>query len=228
MTWLSFDVVTARDEQPPRRCFMPTTLYFVRHAQSDPRHSLDNSEYPLSPIGEQQADDIVPLLETLNVTRMYCSPFLRCRQTIRPFAHHANIEIRTHHDLRERTSTLRLIADFEAVWQRSWDDSGFALPDCESSREAATRFSGAVAAIVAAHPGETIDISSHGHVIGLFLNRLQAWFGGDQTKGLRHPDIIKVIHTSGQFEWDRAFEVPGLSNIATRYTHARVSAPPAE
>jgi len=81
---------------------------------------------------------------------------------------------------------------------------------------------------MAADPGETICISSHGHVIGLFLNRLQAWFGGDQTKGLRHPDIIKFSDTSGQFEWDRAFEVPGLSNIATSYTHARVRAPPAE
>ena len=125
-------------------------------------------------------------------------------------------------------SQHRLIANFQAVWQRSWDDSGFALPSCESSREAAARFSGAVAAIVAGPPRETICISSHGHVIGLFLNRLQAWFGGDQTKGLRHPDMIKPSHTSGQFEWDRAFEVPGLSNIATSYTHARVSAPPAE
>ena len=207
---------------------MRTTLYFVRHAQSDPRQSLDNSEYPLSAIGEKQADAIVPILAALNLTRVYSSPFLRCHQTIRPFVHHANIEVLTHGDLREKKSTLRLVADFQSVWQRSWDESGFALPGCESSRDAAARFSGAVAAIVAAHPGETIGISSHGHVIGLFLNRLQAWFGGDQTKGLRHPDITKVTHTSGQFEWDRAFEVPGLSDIATSYTHARVSAPAAE
>jgi 2,3-bisphosphoglycerate-dependent phosphoglycerate mutase len=202
--------------------FVRTTLYFIRHAQSNPQHSLDNSEYPLSEVGEKQADDIVPLLQTLNLTRMYCSPFLRCRQTIRPFVKQTNIEVSTHEALREMKSAAGLIADFEAVWQQSWDDSGFALPGCESSREAVTRFSGAVAAIVAGHPGETIGISSHGHVIGLFLNQLQSSFGGNETKALRNPDIIKVTHAAGQFEWDRGFDVPGLSRIATSYTHVHV------
>jgi len=200
-----------------------TTLYFVRHAQSNPRHSLDNSEYPLSDVGEKQANEIVPLLQTLKLTRMYCSPFLRCRQTIRPFVAQADIKVSTHDALREMKSAPGLIADFQTVWQKSWDDSGFALPGCESSREAVTRFTGAVAAIVAEHPGETIGISSHGHVIGLFLNQLQSSFGGDETKALRNPDIIKVTHAAGQFYWDQGFDVPGLSGIATGYTHVDVS-----
>jgi 2,3-bisphosphoglycerate-dependent phosphoglycerate mutase len=204
---------------------METTLNFLRHAQSSPRHSLDNSEYPLSEIGEKQADAIVPILQTLNLKRMYCSPFLRCRQTIRPFVDRSRIEVSTHDDLREKTSTLGLIADFQAVWQRSWDDFHFALPNCESSREAATRFCGAIRSIVRGHAGETIGVSSHGHVIGLFLNQLDASFGGNETRGLRHPDIIRVSHAAERFEWDRGFDIPGLSEIATNYAHTRVGAP---
>ena len=113
------------------------------------------------------------------------------------------------------------------MWRQSWDDSGFALPGCESSLEAVVRFSGAVAAIVSKHPGETIGISSHGHVIGLFLNQLQASFGSDETKALRHPEIIKVTHAAGQFEWVKGFDVPGLSRIATSYEHVHVSSPEA-
>ncbi len=202
---------------------MLTTVYFIRHAQSDPRRSLDDSEHPLSDVGQKQAERLVPLLERLGLHRIYCSPFVRCVRTIQPFASQSRVEVSTHADLREKKSTMGLVRDFDEVWQRSWDDFHFALPDCESSHQAVGRFTGAVESIVRRHPGETVGVSSHGHVIGLFLNRLHAAFGGKETQGIRHPDVIKVTYWGGLFEWHRGFEMPGLSEIATDYAVYRVS-----
>ncbi len=204
---------------------MLTTLYFIRHAQSNPRHSLDNSEYPLTDVGKKQAEQLVPLLEQLDLQHMYCSPFVRCIHTIQPFVNQSDIEVSTHVDLREKRTAVGLIRDFDRVWERSWADFSFALPACESSHQAIGRFVRAVASIVKNHPSKSVGVSSHGHVIGLFLNRLHSSFGGDETQDIRHPDIIKVSHREGQFEWDRDFEVPGLSEIATDYSHTSVGFP---
>jgi bisphosphoglycerate-dependent phosphoglycerate mutase len=82
------------------------TFYLVRHAQSLPNKSQYFSEWPLSPIGLRQAEQLAELLAPLEITRVFSSPFLRSVQTAKPFADRHGIPITLVDDLRERLITL--------------------------------------------------------------------------------------------------------------------------
>src|SRR5688572_13526433 len=97
-----------------------TALYLVRHAQSHPNVDEDHSMWPLSDLGKQQAAALSPLLSSLNIEKLYCSPYLRCRQTIEPFATKLGTDVLINEDLRERTISTGIIRHFDEVWARSW------------------------------------------------------------------------------------------------------------
>ena len=60
----------------------------VRHAHAGSRGSWDgpDDERPLSHKGRRQAEALVGRLAKFSPTRVLCSPFLRCVQTVEPFA----------------------------------------------------------------------------------------------------------------------------------------------
>lgn len=66
--------------------FVPVLL--VRHAQALPRSGWegDDRERELSKKGHRQAAGLVPLLMDLTPRRVLSSPYLRCRETVRPLA----------------------------------------------------------------------------------------------------------------------------------------------
>jgi len=92
-----------------------TTLYLIRHAQSRPTGRLDEPDWPLSELGVEQAKHLPPLLEPLGIQRIVSSPYIRCLNTIRPFADQFNIDIEIREGLRERRITVQLREDFEDV-----------------------------------------------------------------------------------------------------------------
>ena len=193
---------------------METNIYLIRHGQSHPSARLHNSEWPLSPVGLHQAETLCELLEPLGIEVLISSPFARCLQTVQPFASKVGIEIVVKGDLRERLLTKEFVDDFYPIWQQSWDDFNFALPGCESSFDAQLRFVAAVKEIHAAYAHKTIGVSTHGNVVGLFLNYLDQSFGREQAEALKNPDIVRIV-ASDRLIWDRDFCLPGLENIAT-------------
>ena len=201
---------------------METNIYLIRHAQSHPSTSVHNTEWPLSTVGQAQAENLSDLLEHLEIEILFSSPFVRCVQTVQPFASKVGININVKDDLRERLVAKEIVGDFHELWRRSWDDFNFALAGCESSFDAQKRFVGAVADIHARHPAKTIAISAHGYVIGLFLNYIDPAFGRVQAAGLKNPDVVRVV-AGDRLVWDRGFRLPNLDDIATDHTETPVT-----
>ena len=194
---------------------METSIYLIRHAQSHPSARLHYSEWPLSAVGVDQAENLSDLLEPLGIDVLFSSPFARCLQTVQLFAGKAGIGLRVKEELRERLVVKQMVDDFHEIWRHSWVDFSFALPECESSLDAQLRFVAAVRGILAANGEKTIGISTHGNVIGLFLNNLDQNFGREQTEALQNPDVVRIVVSGDRLVWDQEFRLPGLENIAT-------------
>lgn len=201
---------------------METNIYLIRHAQSNPSASLNNAEWPLSAVGQTQAEKLSDLLEPLGIEILFSSPFVRCLQTVQPFAGKVGLNINVKDDLRERLVAKEIVDDFHQLWCQSWDDFNFALPGCESSLDAQARFVAAVLDIHGRHPAKTIGISAHGYVIGLFLNYVDPAFGRVQAEGLRNPEVMRIVAGNRLYR-DPEFRLPDLDDIATDYTETPVT-----
>lgn len=199
-----------------RRSSNPTTLYLIRHAQSNPKASLTDSRWPLSEIGKRQAAQLPSILSSTRISLIVSSPFERCLETVRPYAERFGVGIRVVTDLKERNLSHHLQPNYEELWEKSWEDFSFKLPNGESSYECQMRIFSAIRRICEEHSGGTIGIISHGNAIGLFLNKIDPNFGCDEASRIRTPDIFKVIFKDGQFYWERDYVPPeGLDSIAT-------------
>lgn len=199
---------------------MLTTLYLVRHAQSLPLIHQPEPEWRLSSTGTAQAEGLVPVLTPLNVTRIYTSPYRRCRDTLAPFAAARGIEVQVHEGLRERRIAGQWVPDFRDVWQRSWADFSYTLEGGECSWTCRARVVAAIDEIVARHPGETLALGSHGAAIALFLHFVEPTFGIAEASALRTPEIVKVSHRQGRYLWARDFSAgDALDALATDYRH---------
>lgn len=194
-----------------------TTLYLIRHAQSAASLEIEEAKWPLSDVGGQQAAALTDLLDPLGIGQVYSSPYLRARDTVRPFAAKNGLDVILVDDLAERGLTRDALGRFGEVWRVSWDDLEYAPANCESSREAQERFTSAVRRIVQETTSTTIAICSHGHVIALFLRQFDEPFGREQAEALRNPDVLRLHTTGNGWLLDREFKLPGLDNVAGRF-----------
>lgn len=124
---------------------MPLNLYTLRHEKRSLSNPLFKS--PLLPQGEVIANDIlISKLEKCNIDIIYTSPFLRCINTIKPYALKNNVPIHvdynlyewmTHPDFEnERVQTLEDKSQFSSV---SNDDINIVFPETISSRLTRTK-----------------------------------------------------------------------------------------
>ena len=195
---------------------MHKTVYLIRHAQSHPSASIPEPQWPLSQLGLQQAIGLVGVLQPLGIKSLHSSPYLRCIQTITPFVEHTGLVLQQHDGLHERTLSKTLVDDFMSLWKRSWDDFGFALPGCESNRDAQQRFVQTVQAIVASVSEQTIGICAHGAVIGLLLHALDPTVDRSVPESLRNPDVLRLDIQEGEWVWDRSFDLPALETLVSQ------------
>ncbi|MFN3216124.1 MAG: histidine phosphatase family protein [Acidimicrobiales bacterium] len=105
------------------------------------------------------------------VTAVYASPLERTQETAKPIAKATKLRVRTHAGLLEcdfgawtgrNLADLRKLPEWNAVQRYP---SGFRFPRGESFAEMQTRMCGALADLVAKHPGETIVAVSHADTI---------------------------------------------------------------
>lgn len=191
------------------------TLYLVRHAQSMPTKSRFFSEWPLSPTGARQAEQLAELLTPLGITRVFSSPFIRSVETAKPFTESNGLQITLVDELRERLITS-VGPPSDEVWCKGWEDFDFSPQGCETSRAAQTRMCRAVHEI-AQTTEEVTAIFTHGNVIGLFLHSLASGFGRKETEALTNPDVLKIDRREGVLTWDRNFRPAGLDRLATAH-----------
>ena len=186
-----------------------TTLILVRHAQSAPDPALPEREWPLSDKGRQQALDLAPALAELGVDTLVSSPYLRAIETLRPYAERAGLEIAVDEDLRERAlgGWLPDVADVEAAIRNMHADLDFKLEGGESGRACIARFDAALDRIVAAHPGRTIAVGSHGGVLGHLIARQGVALPDAFWRRIRNPHLF-VFDAEGGLRWtdERTFD----------------------
>ena len=78
-----------------------------RHAQALPRNewkngkNIDDGARPLTPLGAKQAMALIPLLKAFGVKRVYSSPWVRCANTVKPFARNQKLPIIERHQVSE-------------------------------------------------------------------------------------------------------------------------------
>jgi 2,3-bisphosphoglycerate-dependent phosphoglycerate mutase len=189
-----------------------TTLILVRHAQSAPDPALPERDWPLSDKGRRQALDLAPALAELGVDALASSPFIRAIDTLRPYAEHADLEITVDEDLRERAlgGWMPDVADVEAAIRNMHADPDFRLEGGESGRACIARFEAALARIVAAHPGRTIAVGSHGGVLGHLISRQDVALPDAFWRQIRNPHLF-VFDAGLRWVGERTFDgSPGL------------------
>jgi 2,3-bisphosphoglycerate-dependent phosphoglycerate mutase len=191
-----------------------TTLILVRHAQSAPDPALPERDWPLSEAGRRQASDLTDALAELGVDALASSPYLRATETLRPYADRAGLEIAIDEDLRERVlgRWMADIADAEEAVRRMHADLDFQREGGESGRACIARFEAALARVVAANPGRTVAVGSHGGVLGHLIARQGVSLPDAFWKRIRNPHLF-IFDASDELRWvdERTFDgSPGL------------------
>jgi 2,3-bisphosphoglycerate-dependent phosphoglycerate mutase len=191
-----------------------TTLILVRHAQSAPDPALPERDWPLSEKGRRQAAELAPVLAELGVDALASSPYVRAQETLRPYAERAGLSVAVDEDLRERAlgGWMPDVADVEAAVRQMHADLDFQLEGGESGRACVARFEAALARVIAAHPGRTIAVGSHGGVLGHLIARQKASLPAEFWRRIRNPHLF-VFDASQELRWigERTFDgSPGL------------------
>lgn len=154
---------------------VPTTLYLVRHGESEANAAgvfAGQTDSPLTVRGRAQAEDVAAALADLPIDRVVASDLSRTRDTAAAIAKTHGLTVETHPELRE-------IDVGEAAGKR-WDDGtlrsgsdfdGFVRwPTGESLEEVLARSLGCLDRLVRAHPGERIVVVGHGGVTRILVS----------------------------------------------------------
>ena len=92
-------------------------LIVLRHAQATIRAEwkAEEAKRPLLPEGKQQATDLIPLLAAFGPKRLITSPWVRCRDTIAPYAQARKQKLIERHQLTELGHKKRPVRTQEVV-----------------------------------------------------------------------------------------------------------------
>lgn len=79
------------------------SVILLRHAKAVPRSPAfaEDRRRPLSDLGEDQAEMLIPMLEAFGPARLHSSSAERCMRTLAPLAHRLSKSVRVHEGLSE-------------------------------------------------------------------------------------------------------------------------------
>ena len=104
------------------------------------------------------------------------------------------------------------MAEVEAAVARMHADLDFRLEGGESGRACVARFEAALARVVAANPGRTIAVGSHGGVLGHLLARQGEPLAGAFWRRIRNPHIF-VFDARGPLRWSGERTLDGSPGV---------------
>ena len=144
-----------------------TTVYFVRHAQSDWRSGTDR-ERGLTAEALEDRRVVLEFLRDKPVDGFYCSPYRRSLDTIREAADFFGLPIRTDERLRERETVPG--GNSRELFRKRWADFGWHEPGGESLRSVQERNTAALTEILEKERDKTLVIGTHGTALSTILN----------------------------------------------------------
>ncbi|MCE2063370.1 histidine phosphatase family protein [Streptococcus thermophilus] len=174
------------------------TIYFIRHAEPD-RTVEDEVKRPLSLKGQKQSEELSEYFVNKRLKYIYCSPYVRTRQTANYISNKNNIPIFEVNALHERVISKEWIPtlNFTEYSYKQWKDRSYKISTGESLNEAFNRFKDAVEKIISStDENETVVIVTHATVISLFLNYIDSNFDWDSFCRISTPDVFKIIFNS--------------------------------
>ncbi|MCA1713141.1 MAG: histidine phosphatase family protein [Actinobacteria bacterium] len=170
-------------------------LLLVRHATSVPPSPdwPDEYERPLSPLGEQQADELVGVLRAQFPDRVLSSPYRRAVQTVAPLARALGLRVETREVLREWRSGITGSPDWRATYRESWERPAWSALGGETQLALEHRAVGALRQLAAEEPPAAVTVvGSHGTWIARALHGIGFHVDADFWFSMPMPAVYEV------------------------------------
>jgi 2,3-bisphosphoglycerate-dependent phosphoglycerate mutase len=169
------------------------TIYLVRHAKAEGQPF----EAPLTTLGQQQAKALVEFFHDRPIDKIYSSPYVRTKATIRPLAEVRGLPIHEDDRLAERKLGKPDIENWREKLQDTFNDFDLAFPEGESNRMALARAESMIQEVLASDD-EHIVLVSHGNLTTLLLHNFDQQHGYDTLIRLTNPDVYEItVHDEG-------------------------------
>lgn len=162
-----------------------TTIYFIRHAQSD-HLSRDDATRPLTDIGLADTAKVTEALKDKGITHIISSPHLRALQTVSDLAKALNIQVDLDKDFRERVVGTWIPDHFYSYIKKQWYDVTYRNEGGENLSEVQVRCVSAVRRATKQYKNETIAVATHGTALATIINYFYPDFG--------YTDVMRMIN----------------------------------
>ena len=187
-----------------------TELILLRHGETDWNRELrfqGHVDVALNATGLEQARRLARRLARETVHRLYASDLLRAQQTARPVAQQLGLASVIDPALREqsfgRVDGMK-VDDIKAQHPQAWEgwlrfQEDFCMPDGETTRQFHARVMDAVYRLVAAHPGETLVVVTHGGVLDMIYRTARSLgLSGPRQSEIPNAGLNRVrVHEAG-------------------------------
>ncbi len=147
---------------------MITTVYFIRHAESDSK-VRDPWLRPLTAKGTEDARRLVKVFEGIDIDAMYSSPYPRAIATVQPLADARKLPVQLVDGLKERRSDSARTMPLEELILRQWRDFSFTISDGENLQTVQDRNIAALLPLLDGNEGKAIAIGTHGMALCTIL-----------------------------------------------------------
>lgn len=161
-----------------------TTVYFVRHAESDYENHND-WERPLTEKGMADRKLVTEYLSGVPVDAVLSSPFRRAVETVEDFANSRGLAIEQVEAFQERKVDNGWIENFHAFSRKQWENFDYQLSNGETLREVQGRNIRALTEVLTRYAGKTVVIGSHGTALSTVIRFFRKDFGFAEFEAIR-------------------------------------------
>ena len=167
-----------------------TTIYFVRHAQSD-YTVRDPMTRPLTEKGRNDCRLVTEFLSDKGIEAVCSSPFKRAVDTVADFAEKNSFQIHIVEDFQEQKTGSGVKRDLRDTHQfsdnpelcshlkRQWADFDYTLSDGETLGEVQRRNIAALEDLLRQYEGKTVAVGTHGTALSTMINYYDSTYGFD-------------------------------------------------
>ncbi len=170
-----------------------TTVYFIRHAESDISVREDRAR-PLTAKGLADSARLAEWFRDIQIDHIYSSPYLRAWQTVSDLAALKGMDVQPEENFRERQN-CGFEPSFMDHLRWLWEDFNHCKAGEESMRQVQNRIIVALNKLLESHLGETIIIGTHGTALSMMINYYDPGFGLEDFKRIKNvmPWVVKVV-----------------------------------